>query len=387
MSWIQNFFTSRDYSTNGNTYVGQEGRLFYNSNTNALYVSDGVTIGGVPIVGTLLSATAIATGANAVLIDSATPIIITGMTTTPSAGTYIVNFNSQFVVDDTSSQTLQAKTDLIALYDALVALPVTDTGHVPTYGAETLGPGVYYQAGATNITGTLTLDASDDPDALFVFRCAGAFTTGASAEVVLINGATSSNVWFVSEGAASTGADTIFRGSIIANQAAVSTGAGTSVEGRMFAITGAVGIGAASIFTRPTGTSVMTLGLLDLFNLFTGTGNISNTGASEIQLSIGTNSGTITGFDTATVGGSIISGGSPTLTVFRCAIYVDGDIVQDSLRSTSRPFELETFEFPIVLQTVITVAAGQTVDVRAYSELGIQTVGPRMALTLLPINN
>jgi hypothetical protein len=387
MSWIQKFFTSRENTTDGNTYVGQEGRLFYKSNTNALYVSDGVTIGGVPIVGTLLSATAIATGANAVLIDSATPIIITGMTTTPSAGTYIVNFNSQFVVDDTSSQTLQAKTDLIALYDALVALTVTDTGHVPTYGAETLGPGVYYQAGATNITGTLTLDASDDPDALFVFRCDGAFTTGASAEVVLINGATSSNVWFVSEGAASTGADTIFRGSIIANQAAVSTGAGTSVEGRMFAITGAVGIGAASIFTRPTGTSVMTLGLLDLFNLFTGTGNISNTGASEIQLSIGTNSGTITGFDTATVGGSIIPGGASSLTIFRCAIYVDGVIVQDSLRSTSRPFVAETFEFPIVLQTVITVAAGQTVDVRAYSELGIQTVGPRMALTLLPINN
>ena len=49
MSWIQNFFTSRDNNTTGNTYVGQEGRLFYNPDTNALYVSDGTTVGGIPV--------------------------------------------------------------------------------------------------------------------------------------------------------------------------------------------------------------------------------------------------------------------------------------------------------------------------------------------------
>jgi len=388
MSWIQNFFTSRDNNISGNSYVGQAGRLFYNSDNNALYVSDGTTVGGVPIVGTLLSATAIATGANAVLIDSATPIIITGMTTTPSAGTYIVNFNSQFVVDDTSSLTLQAKADLIALYDAIVALPDPITSHAVIYGnGETLSPGNYVLAGAISIAGQLTLDADGDPDAVFVLRSsAGAFSTAAGAEVILINGATSNNVWFASAGASSTGANTVLKGSMI-TEVAVSTGADTQIEGRMLAINGAGGVGAASIITAPTGTSVLTLGQLDLFNIFCGTGGITNTGASEIQLSIGTNAGSITGFDTATVGGSIIPGGSSSLTIFRCAIYVDGVIVQDSLRSTSRPFVAETFEFPIVLQTVITVAAGQTVDVRAYSELGIQTLGPRMALTLLPINN
>ena len=49
MSFIQNLFTSRDNNTVGNTYVGQVGRLWYNPDTNALYVSDGSTVGGIPV--------------------------------------------------------------------------------------------------------------------------------------------------------------------------------------------------------------------------------------------------------------------------------------------------------------------------------------------------
>ena len=337
------------------------------------------TISGPPLV------TAITSDNTIIVIDNQEPKIVTGMTASPIAGSYLVDFNSQFTVDNLSSETLQAKTELISLYDALIALTPTETGHIPTYGSETLSPGVYTQAGATNVTGVLTLDAGGDSTALFVFRCGGAFTTGASAEVVLTGGALSSNVWFVAEGASSTGASTIFRGSIISNQAAVSAGALTSIEGRMFAITGAIGIGDASVLTEPLGTSELTLGTLSLFNLFTGTGNITNTGASNIELSIGTNSGTITGFGTATVGGSIIPGGSNPLSIFRCGVYVDGVIINDSLRSTTRPFQAESFQFPAILQTVATITEGQTIDIRAYSNLGEQNIGPRMAFVITKI--
>jgi hypothetical protein len=54
---IQNFYTSRDNNTDGNTYVGQLDRLWYNPNTNSIFVSDGSTPGGNPV--------ALATGANA----------------------------------------------------------------------------------------------------------------------------------------------------------------------------------------------------------------------------------------------------------------------------------------------------------------------------------
>lgn len=46
---IQNFFTSRDNNLDGNTYVGSLGRLWYNPDTNSVYASDGVTVGGIPV--------------------------------------------------------------------------------------------------------------------------------------------------------------------------------------------------------------------------------------------------------------------------------------------------------------------------------------------------
>lgn len=56
MSFIQNFFTSRDNQTDGNTYVGQEGRLWYNPDTNSIYVNTANIAGGTPV--------ALATNAN-----------------------------------------------------------------------------------------------------------------------------------------------------------------------------------------------------------------------------------------------------------------------------------------------------------------------------------
>ena len=46
---IQKFFTSRDNNANATTYVGQEQRLWYDPVTNAIYVSDGNTAGGIAV--------------------------------------------------------------------------------------------------------------------------------------------------------------------------------------------------------------------------------------------------------------------------------------------------------------------------------------------------
>ena len=51
MSFIQNLFTSRDNNANGNSYVGQEDRIWWNPDTNAFYYSDGNTAGGILITG------------------------------------------------------------------------------------------------------------------------------------------------------------------------------------------------------------------------------------------------------------------------------------------------------------------------------------------------
>jgi hypothetical protein len=49
MSFIQNLFTSRDNNAQGNTFVGQEGRLWWNPDTNAFYVNTANTAGGTPV--------------------------------------------------------------------------------------------------------------------------------------------------------------------------------------------------------------------------------------------------------------------------------------------------------------------------------------------------
>ena len=48
---IQRFFTSRDNNANSATYVGQEQRLWYDPVSNAIYVSDGNTAGGILVGG------------------------------------------------------------------------------------------------------------------------------------------------------------------------------------------------------------------------------------------------------------------------------------------------------------------------------------------------
>ena len=51
MSYIQQFFTSRDNNANAETFVGQEGRLWWDPVTNQIYSSDGSTPGGIPLSG------------------------------------------------------------------------------------------------------------------------------------------------------------------------------------------------------------------------------------------------------------------------------------------------------------------------------------------------
>lgn len=49
---IQKFFTSRSPAA-GNLFVGQEGRLWFDSVTHIIYYSDGATPGGIPITSNL----------------------------------------------------------------------------------------------------------------------------------------------------------------------------------------------------------------------------------------------------------------------------------------------------------------------------------------------
>jgi len=166
--------------------------------------------------------------------------------------------------------TAQATIDLQAAHDQLIAIPATNTSHLPVYGSilgETLQPGVYEQAAAGSLNGILNLDAEGNPFAVFIFRFGGSFTTTAGATVNLLNGAQAGNVYWVAEGAIPMAASTTMKGTVIASNGAAGMAAGGNLEGRIFS----TGIAPGALDFGPGTATVPTLIILPV-NLVSFTG-------------------------------------------------------------------------------------------------------------------
>ena len=147
------------------------------------------------------------------------------------------------VIENANAVTLQASLDLAAACVELQNIPTTITDHGGIFGSvagETIFPGVYNIGTAVAITGTLTLDAQGDPDAIFLFKITGALNSVAGATVLLANGASSDNVFWIAVGAVGLGAGTTMIGTAIGYPGAVSLGAGGSMDGRLYATVGAI---------------------------------------------------------------------------------------------------------------------------------------------------
>jgi hypothetical protein len=125
------------------------------------------------------------------------------------------------IIHNGNSVTTQAAVDLKNLITQINNIATTNSTHAAAFGSETLTFGVYAIGGASSIAGTLTWDAQGDSNALFIFKNGGAFTAGAGAKVVLINGASADNVFWLSTGAVAMAASTRFSGNLIANVGAV----------------------------------------------------------------------------------------------------------------------------------------------------------------------
>lgn len=134
--------------------------------------------------------------------------------------------------------TQAAKTDLVTAYnDAAGRTPATTvSGDI---GGQTLTPGVYNSSSSLGITGTLTLDAQGDPNAVFIFQIGSTLTTASGSSVVLINGAQACNVFWQVGSSATLGTGSTFQGTILALTSITAT-TGVVVIGRLLARNGAV---------------------------------------------------------------------------------------------------------------------------------------------------
>lgn len=158
-----------------------------------------------------------------------------------SPGTSITGFPPGLVLGTThasDAEALLAQSDLVTAYDAAAGRQPTANVSGDLAG-QTLVGGVYKADSELGLSGTLTLDAQNDPNTVWIFQISSALTTGSASSVELINGAQACNVYWQVGSSATLGTDSSFKGSILALTSVTVTNEAT-VEGRVLARNGSV---------------------------------------------------------------------------------------------------------------------------------------------------
>lgn len=101
-------------------------------------------------------------------------------------------------------------------------------------------PGVYTASSSLLLSsGSVTLNAQGDPNAVFIFQIGSTLTTGSNTDVSLINGAQACNVFWRVGSSATLGTGTHFVGTIMAADS-ITANTGATIHGRLLAQTAAV---------------------------------------------------------------------------------------------------------------------------------------------------
>lgn len=170
-------------------------------------------------------------------------------------GTSIIGFPPGIVggsIHQTDANAQQAQSDLTTAYNA-AAGQAPDAQVTGDLGGRTLAAGVYQATSSLNLTGTVTLDAHGDPDAVFLFQIASALVTAPNSTVSIVNGGQSCNVYWQVGSSATIDTDTTFVGTVMA-LTSISLNTGATVNGRALARNGSVTLD-DNTFTRGTCTT------------------------------------------------------------------------------------------------------------------------------------
>ena len=214
--------------------------------------------------------------------------------------------NGTLQVADSAAQT--AKADLSTAYlDAASrtpSIPVSSLSQNLNLGGLTLSPGVYSSASYLNLTGTVTLNANNDPSAVFIFQTVSTLEAASSSTVLLTGQAQACNVFWQVGSSATLGTGSNFAGTIMAStSASVKTGA--SVDGRVLAETGSVTLD-SNLITVPTCSTVVPPN-----STTTSTTSTTVVSSPTLSTSVSATSIPLNGSvnDTATITAGAISGG------------------------------------------------------------------------------
>lgn len=156
-------------------------------------------------------------------------------------------------IPDVSTATCAA--DLLIVYDYLNLLaPDIQLLFPEQLGNDlVLTPHTYTMSSEATFTGTLNLDARDNPNAVFVMQINGALSTSTFANVALLNQAKASNVYWLVQGAVTINDNSTFKGTIVSNNGAIILNTGVALEGRVLTTDGAFNTFAITTTMVPSG--------------------------------------------------------------------------------------------------------------------------------------
>ena len=142
-------------------------------------------------------------------------------------------------VDDAVA--IEAKNALTTAFNDAASRPTNGSAGTDLAG-QTFTAGVRTASSSLLLSsGSVTLDAQGDPNAVFIFQVGTTLTTGSNTSVALVNGAQACNVFWQIGSSATLGTGTSFVGTVMAG-ATITAGTAATIHGRLLAQTGAVNL-------------------------------------------------------------------------------------------------------------------------------------------------
>jgi hypothetical protein len=174
---------------------------------------------------------------------------------------------------------IKAKSAIVTAFAAISS--TASTANVTAdLGSQTLVPGVYKAITGLSLNGTLTLDAQNNPNSVFIFQTPGTLSTAANSHINFINGGNTRNLFWQVGSTATLGSTSDFKGTILAGSNIVAA-TGATISGRLFSTGGSVALNANTVSRMNVVTPTTLFVVPDMKTVAYGTQKVSFTAKYE----------------------------------------------------------------------------------------------------------